>query len=117
WHEFVVFLAQDGRERRLTAREYATGSGGSKAVLVHLPLFAAAAAHYRSARPEAPHVILLDEAFAGIDTAQRGSCMGLLVAFDLDFLVTSHEEWGCYAELPAVATYHLARHPPERGVA
>ncbi len=43
--------------------------------------------------------------------------MGLLVAFDLDFMMTNHEEWGCYAELPSVATYHLRRHPGQPGVA
>jgi len=27
--------------------------------------------------------------------------MGLLRAFDLDFVMTSEQEWGCYATLPA----------------
>ncbi len=101
----------------LTRRSHGASSGGEKAVALHLPLFAAAAAHYRSARPTAPRLILLDEAFAGIDQGMRGRCMGLLVALDLDFLMTSHDEWGCYEELPAVATYQLYRDPTLEGVA
>ncbi len=117
WHEFKMYIDANGGSRQLSRKFHATGSGGSRALLVHLPLFAAAAAHYRSARAEAPHLVLLDEAFAGIDADQRGSLMGLLVAFDLDFMMTNHEEWGCYAELPSVATYHLRRHPGRPGVA
>lgn len=43
--------------------------------------------------------------------------MSLLVAFDLDFMMTSHDEWGCYEELPGVATYQLYRDPTFEGVA
>ena len=43
--------------------------------------------------------------------------MGLLVDFDLDFMMTSHEEWGCHEELPGVATYQLYRDPALDGVA
>jgi len=118
WHRFSVQLrAPDGTARVLTKKLFATGSGGSKAVLVHLPLFAAAAAHYASGSAHAPRLVLLDEAFAGIDRGQRGRCMALLVAFDLDCLLTSYDEWGCYAEVPGVAIYDLARDPSSPGVA
>lgn len=119
WHSFTVQRrsADDGAWRPLTRRGHAAISGGEKAVALHLPLFAAAAAHYASARPEAPRLILLDEAFAGIDAGMRGRCMGLLTEFDLDFMMTSYDEWGCYAQLPGVATYHLHRDPELEGVA
>lgn len=119
WYRFRILRrtgpSQDWTE--LTRRGHGASSGGEKAVALHLPLFAAAAAHYRSARPSAPRLILLDEAFAGIDQGMRGRCMGLLVALDLDFLMTSHDEWGFYEELPAVATYQLYRDPVLEGVA
>ncbi|MEX2672854.1 MAG: TIGR02680 family protein [Phycisphaeraceae bacterium] len=107
WHRFAVMRQQDGKWQRLTRRTHGTGSGGEKAVALTLPMFAAAAAHYQSADPLAPRPILLDEVFAGIDSDMRGKCMGLLNAFDLDFIMTSEREWGCYAEMPGVAIYQL----------
>ncbi|HEY2982091.1 MAG TPA: SbcC/MukB-like Walker B domain-containing protein [Anaerolineales bacterium] len=111
WHRFIVERQQDGQWKRLTRRTHGTGSGGEKAFMLTIPLFAAAAAHYRSADRLAPRPILLDEAFAGIDRPSRGECMGLLRAFDLDFVMTSEHEWGCYATLPGVAIYHLSARP------
>ena len=34
--------------------------------------------------------------------------MELLGAFDLDFVMTSEREWGCYPTVPAVAIYQLS---------
>lgn len=76
-----------------------------------LPQLAAAAAHYGSARPDAPRLILLDEAFVGVDSDMRAKCMGLLHAFDLDFVMTSEREWGCYDTVPALAIYQLVTRP------
>jgi hypothetical protein len=37
--------------------------------------------------------------------------MGLLGTFDLDFVMTSEREWGCYASLSGLAIYQLATRP------
>jgi uncharacterized protein (TIGR02680 family) len=111
WHQFCVERQQDGVWRRLTRRTHGTGSGGEKAIALTIPQFAAAAAHYRTAHSLAPRLILLDEAFVGIDKSMRAQCMGLLRAFDLDFVMTSEQEWGCYATLPGVAIYQLSTRP------
>jgi hypothetical protein len=111
WHRFGVERQQDGTWRRLTRRTHGTGSGGEKAVALTLPQFAAAAAHYRSAGPRAPRLILLDEVFVGVDSDMRGKCMGLLATFDLDFVMTSEREWGCYSSLPGLAIYQLTTRP------
>lgn len=116
WHRFAVHRRAGGQETRLTARSQGTGSGGEQAKLAHQPLFAATAAYYSSARPEAPHLLMLDEAFAGIDDSQRGDCMGMLVDLDLDLVLTNYAEWGCYPEVPSVAVYHLERIPGHPGV-
>lgn len=102
--------------RDLTKKTHGEGSGGQKAVMLHLPLFAAVKAFYTSAKAGAPRIILLDEAFAGIDRKMKGRLMGCLRAFDLDFLMTSFDEWGFYEELDGLATYHLMREPGHRGV-
>src|SRR5207249_7711721 len=98
----------DGQWRRLTRRTYGTGSGGEKALALTLPQFAAAAAHYQSADPAAPRLILLDEVFVGIDSEMRANCMGLLESFDLDFIMTSEREWGCYPTLSGLGIYQLS---------
>jgi uncharacterized protein (TIGR02680 family) len=104
WHQFRVERWQDGQWRRLSG----PASSGERALGLTVPLFAAVATFY-GARPAAPRLILLDEAFAGIDDAARAHCMALVREFDLDFVLTSEREWGCYAALPGVAICQLQR--------
>lgn len=111
WHRIVVERKQDGAWKRLTKRTHGTGSGGEKAIALTLPQFAAASAHYDSADSLAPRLILLDEAFVGVDGDMRSKCMSFLDHFDLDFVMTSEREWGCYATLPGVAIYQLVNRP------
>jgi uncharacterized protein (TIGR02680 family) len=105
WHRFRVERWQQGRWRPA----YGPASGGERALVITLPLFAAAASHYASARPEAPRLIMLDEVFAGVDDDARAKCMGLLAQFDLDVMMTSEREWGCYPEMPGLAIAQLIR--------
>ena len=117
WHTFVPYVrSAGGGVQKLTRTLYRSLSGGEQAVVLHLPLFAAAAAHYDAADGTAPRLIALDEAFAGIDEGMRGQLMGLLVGFDLDVLLTGHELWGAYEEVPALMVYDLLRQPPLEGV-
>ncbi|HBR95173.1 MAG TPA: hypothetical protein DEA90_13515 [Opitutae bacterium] len=111
WHRFEIERKQDGVWKRLTKKTYGTGSGGEKAIALTIPQFAAAAAHYRSAAPTAPRLIMLDEAFVGIDSATRSKLMGLLATFDLDLVMTSEREWGCYPTVSGLAIYQLSAHP------
>jgi uncharacterized protein (TIGR02680 family) len=106
WHRFRVKRFQDGAWRPLSG----PASSGERALGLTVPLFAAASSHYASAAsPLAPRLVLLDEAFAGIDVEARAHCMALIREFDLDFMMTSESEWGCYAELPALAICNLVR--------
>jgi len=111
WHRFAVERQQDGQWRRLDRRTYGTGSGGEKALALTLPRFAAASAYYKSAARHAPRLVMLDEAFAGIDPTMRAQCLGVIAQFDLDVVMTSELEWGCYPTVPALAIYHLAAFP------
>jgi hypothetical protein len=117
WHSFVPFLVlPTGGSRQLTRSVFRSLSGGEQSVSLHLPLFAAAAAHYNAAEGGAPRLIALDEAFAGIDEGMRADLMGLLVRFDLDVIMTGHELWGAYEQVPGVMIYDLLRRPPAEGV-
>jgi uncharacterized protein (TIGR02680 family) len=106
WHRFRVQRQQDGQWRKLSG----PASSGERALGLTVPLFAAISSFYgRGASPYAPRLMLLDEAFAGIDDAARAHCMGLIREFDLDFVITSEREWACYAELPGVSICQLQR--------
>ena len=106
WHRFTI-------ERRHSGTWHPAcgpSSGGERVLAASLPLFAAASSFYSSAAtPHAPRLVMLDEAFAGVDDRARATCLGLLAAFDLDVAMTSEREWGCYAEVPGLAIAQLSR--------
>ena len=116
WHEFSIKMKQGQKVSTLTTKTHGAGSGGQKAVMLHMPLFAAVAAFYDSARKNSLRLLVLDEVFAGIDKQMRASLMELLVHFDLDFIMTSHEEWGFYKVLDGLSTYELERISERKGV-
>jgi uncharacterized protein YPO0396 len=108
WHQFVVKIDRgrgDGWQL-LTKRLHGALSGGEKAIALHLPLFAAVAAHYEAV-PNAPRLILLDEVFVGVDVANRGQVFKLLASLDLDLVLTSDHEWCTYQELDGIAIHQL----------
>jgi uncharacterized protein (TIGR02680 family) len=108
WHRFVVRLDRADGEGwvTLTKKLHGALSGGEKAIALHLPLFAAVAAHYHNT-PAAPRFILLDEVFVGVDTANRGQVFALLASLDLDLVLTSDHEWCTYAEMDGIAIHQL----------
>jgi uncharacterized protein (TIGR02680 family) len=106
WHRFRVERWQDGNWRKLSG----PASSGERALGLTVPLFAAISSFYgQGSYALAPRLMLLDEAFAGIDDAARAHCMGLIHEFDLDFVITSEREWACYAELAGVAICQLQK--------
>ncbi len=109
WHQFRVEMnrGDDQGWRTLTRQAHGVLSGGEKAIALHLPLFAALAAHYE-ATPLAPRLILLDEVFVGIDSANRGQIFALLGELDLDLVLTSDHEWATYPEVAGIAIHALA---------
>ncbi|GAA1023027.1 hypothetical protein Aple_096200 [Acrocarpospora pleiomorpha] len=106
WHEFAIQRLQDGQWRPATG----PASGGERVLAASVPLFAAASAYYKSAgNPCAPRLVALDEAFAGVDDDSRAKCLGLLATFDMDVVMTSEREWGCYPQVPGLAICQLSR--------
>jgi uncharacterized protein (TIGR02680 family) len=106
WNRFVIQRYQNGQWKPATG----PASGGERVLAASVPLFAAASSHYASAgSPHAPRLVTLDEAFAGVDDNARAKYLGLLAAFDLDVVMTSEREWGCYPEVPGLAISQLSR--------
>jgi uncharacterized protein (TIGR02680 family) len=116
WFRFALHLHErDGTRRRLTARTQGLGSGGEQSVLMHLPLFATAAALYDLA-PGAPRIVALDEAMDGIDPQTREQVFEVLVELDLDWVMTSYDLNPCVATVPRAGLYELHRDNAEWGV-
>ena len=68
WFSFTLYYRRaDQQKRELTNHAFDTFSGGEKAMAMYIPLFSAAYSRYQEAGPEAPFIISLDEAFAGVD--------------------------------------------------
>ncbi|WP_237519640.1 SbcC/MukB-like Walker B domain-containing protein [Streptomyces sp. HUCO-GS316] len=72
WHEFGIERHQHGSWVPATG----PASGGERVLAVSVPLFAAASSHYATAAPDAPRLVTLDEAFAGVDDDSRAKCLG-----------------------------------------
>lgn len=110
WFEFQLEYQKTGEAKKeLTDRAFFTFSGGEKAMSMYVPLFSAAVAKYKGAEPDAPKIISLDEAFAGVDEMNIKDMFRLMVDFDFDFIINSQILWGDYETVPALAIYQLLR--------
>lgn len=110
WFEFQLESQKTGEKKKeLTDRVFFTFSGGEKAMAMYVPLFSAVAAKYMSARKDAPKLISLDEAFAGVDEMNIKDMFRLMVEFEFDFMLNSQILWGDYETVPSIAIYELFR--------
>ncbi|MFD4428525.1 SbcC/MukB-like Walker B domain-containing protein [Nocardia sp. NPDC058497] len=117
WRVFSFTLVNgDGSEDKLTVARHSALSGGEQSVSLHLPLFAAAHVMLDSADPQAPRLLALDEAFAGVDDNGRSELLGLSVQFDLDLFMTGYDLWITYGHVPGCAHYDLAHSTAENTV-
>ncbi|MFP3964644.1 SbcC/MukB-like Walker B domain-containing protein [Actinomadura fulvescens] len=121
WFAFKVKVTDSAHPERERVLSHRTAlSQGEQRVVSYLVLFATAAAHFSSvaeAAPNAPRLILLDDAFAKVDEPTHGRLLGLLVDLDLDFIITSERLWGCFPTVPSLHIYECLRDPHVRGVA
>lgn len=63
----------------------------------------------REPREDAPKMISLDEAFAGVDEMNIRDMFRLIVEFEFNFMINSQILWGDYDTVPALAIYQLIR--------
>ena len=110
WFEFQLFSQKGGeRVKELTNSVFGTFSGGEKAMAMYVPLFSAVVAKYQGGRPDAPRLISLDEAFAGVDNRNIRDMFRLMAEFEFDFIINSQVLWGDCDTLDALAIYQLLR--------
>ncbi|WP_430789465.1 TIGR02680 family protein [Actinoplanes sp. G11-F43] len=117
WRVFAFTLHRPGGvSEPLTRARHSQLSGGEQSVSLHLPLFAAANALFGSARPDAPRLLGLDEAFAGVDDNGRGELMSLARQFDLDLFMTGYDLWATHPAVTGCAHYDLSHSTVEHTV-
>ena len=96
-------------KKELTNNTFYAFSGGEKAMAMYVPLFSAVAAKFESAREDAPLLIALDEAFAGVDEKNIYNMFDLISKFKFDYIMNSQVLWGDYASVKGLAIYELFR--------
>ncbi|GGN99309.1 hypothetical protein GCM10010112_93010 [Actinoplanes lobatus] len=117
WRVFAFTLHRPGSSAEpLTRARHSQLSGGEQSVSLHLPLFAAANALFGSARPDAPRLLGLDEAFAGVDDNGRGELMSLAKQFDLDLFMTGYDLWATHPAVTGCAHYDLSHSTVDHAV-
>lgn len=82
------------RRRQLTDRNFFQFSGGEKAMAMYAPLFSAAYSRYQEAAPDAPRLITLDEAFAGVDKQNMRDMFRLVESMHFNYIMNSQAVWG-----------------------
>ena len=110
WFEFrLLFQKEGGIWKELTDRAFFQFSGGEKAMAMYIPLFSAAFSRYSDARPDAPRIISLDEAFAGVDENNIRDMFDLLEKLGFNYIMNSQALWGDYDTVSHLAIAELVR--------
>lgn len=111
WFEFRLEHRKGDQSNytELTDSKFNVLSGGEKAMAMYIPLFAASYSRYSDASADAPKIISLDEAFAGVDDANMRDMFHLLTDMGFDYIMTSQVLWGCYDTVPSLAIYEIYR--------
>lgn len=110
WFAFTLYYRREGENRReLTNNVFYTFSGGEKAMAMYIPLFSAAYSRYREAREDAPYIIALDEAFAGVDENNIRDMFDLVEKLGFNYIMNSQGLWGDYDTVSSLAICELVR--------
>ncbi|WP_206808885.1 TIGR02680 family protein [Paradesulfitobacterium ferrireducens] len=110
WFAFTLYYQKSGERRKeLTNHVFYTFSGGEKAMAMYIPLFSAAYSRYSDARPEAPRLISLDEAFAGVDENNIRDMFDLMERLGFNYIINSQALWGDYDTVAKLSICELVR--------
>ena len=110
WFAFTLYYRREGEQKKeLTNNVFFTFSGGEKAMAMYIPLFSAAYSRYSEARPDAPYIISLDEAFAGVDDNNIRDMFDLVEQLGFNYIINSQALWGDYDTVSSLAIYELVR--------
>ncbi len=110
WFAFRLQYQREGEPKReLTNNAFYKLSGGEKAMAMYIPLFSAAYSRYLEARSDAPFIISLDEAFAGVDENNIRDMFELVEKLGFNYIMNSQSLWGDHDTVSQLAICELVR--------
>lgn len=110
WFSFTLYYQRTGESKReLTNQIFFKFSGGEKAMAMYIPLFTAAYSRYQDAGKDAPYVISLDEAFAGVDENNIRDMFELVEELGFNYIMNSQALWGDYDTVSHLSICELVR--------
>lgn len=110
WFEFQLsFKKGDVNFKTMNNNQFFKFSGGEKAIAMYLPLFAAVYSRYQDASANAPYIITLDEAFAGIDDKNISGLFEACEQLGFNYVMNSQSLQGEVSTVTNLNTYELIR--------
>ncbi|CAM2067541.1 TIGR02680 family protein [Sulfidibacter corallicola] len=110
WYAFQLYYRRaDKPRRKLSDRDFFRFSGGEKAMAMYIPLFSATCSRYGDAAEDAPWVVSLDEAFAGVDENNIREMFDLMERLGFNYLINSQALWGDYETVANLRICELVR--------
>ncbi|OZU87070.1 TIGR02680 family protein [Virgibacillus indicus] len=110
WFSFSLYFQREGEKKReLTNNQFYKFSGGEKAMAMYIPLFTACYSRYLEADGEAPYIISLDEAFAGVDENNIREMFEIVEQLGFNFIMNSQVLWGDYDTISELSISELVR--------
>lgn len=111
WFSFELSFQRigDQRKRVLTNNQFDKFSGGEKARAMYIPLFIATYSRYQEASNDAPFIVSLDEAFAGVDEQNIRDLFEVVEELKFNYIINSQALWGDYDTISELAINELFR--------
>jgi hypothetical protein len=110
WHQFSLYAQQlGGTEQEIDAKRFGKRSGGQKVAATLVPLLSAIRVRSRAFAEDAPRIIALDEAFAGVDSDNTDALFAVLEQFEMSWIMTSEKLFGVSQELEGAMTHVLRK--------
>jgi TIGR02680 family protein len=110
WFTFELsYRRKNEPKKELTNYRFFKFSGGEKAISMYLPLYTAVYARYQDAGKNAPCIIALDEAFAGVDELNIAEQFKAIEQLGFNYMMNSQALFGDYETVSALNIYELIR--------
>lgn len=109
WYGFTFYSIVADRRVEITDRKFQSRSGGERSAVLYTFMFAALGARFAAMGFQAPRLIGLDEAFAGMDPHNIAALYQIMNSLDLSLIATSPSDIYLSRSLDIASAYRLFR--------